>query len=285
MKKHILIAALLLAAVTGFSNIAPAQQPAPQSTEVQLTPDLELVTASIAHELWQKPESERAVIFDPAGRHQLREPGFAYPGFIVARIDYSDYGLLQEDRTAIMARGAMQFQDEYQRAASVAFMAKYRVSDDGEITILDSLAEPYSPPNPRVGVIFVDRETVKNAGQGIYDSWEKLFTFAVNNAVGRGETSKRPNYYYVFVFCLDRIAPDAKLDVIASRKQDEKRPTKSIADTDYLDYQGYRVGVAGGKMTLESSKNVFYINIYYTPGSDVPQDKRAKKLVGQFGNK
>lgn len=281
MKKSIFFAALLSASVLIFPLTAQAQQQ--QVTEVP--PDLELATAAIAHELWHGPESERAVIFDPAGRHELREPGFAYQGFTAGRIDYLKYAAAPQDPTAVEAMGAIQFKDSYQRSASVAFKAVYRLSDEGEITLLESLAEPYSPPNPRVGVIYVPRDTVEDAGAGIYDSWEKLFTFAVNNAVGRGASSKRPKRYYVFVFCLDRIAPDAKLDVIVSRKQSEKRPTKSIANTDYLDYQGYRVGVAGGKMTLESSKNIFYLNVYYTPGSDVPQEKRVRKLVGQFGNK
>jgi hypothetical protein len=182
--------------------------------------------------------------------------------------------------------GLFNLSDDYGRFAALRFTADYKVMWR-DIMINSSAAVTVSPPMLPVQVYLVPAELVEgSANAEVFDSWTSLYRFAVENAYKAGQEPET-RLWYVFSFMMSKLPPDADVDVIVSTKRSSNRSSQNDAAVrqEVLDYAGWRVHAFMTRFKPCSTRGRFYINYYYTPGADVPDDLRERNLVAQFDSK
>lgn len=177
--------------------------------------------------------------------------------------------------------GMLQFKDAFDRSCSVAFKSGYKAN--GDVAEIKSMkAGLVAPEQPRVKIFWVPADVVKGADKAVFAKWDSLYEFVSKNDKTTKMATKA--LMYGFVFCMDRIAPDAKFDVIVSLRKREKSASKNIAKTQYANYNGWRVGIVAGTVKLGSLRTKFFLNAVYTPGTPTPDDDRDKEIILNFAS-
>ncbi|MGE4290869.1 MAG: hypothetical protein AB7E32_01550 [Desulfovibrio sp.] len=244
-----------------------------------IPPDVELVTASLVYEMQHGDPAGRVVSFGPENQNMLREENFSYTGFNLANIRFTGAEQLSDAPLRRMIAAVAQFNDSHNRAALAYLQAEYLV-EKNELKIERSWVRPFAPTDPRLEVVVVPLSAVDAAGGGIYDSWESLYTFATQNKVSE-EAAKSRDWYVLYVFCMDRIAPDADFYAVVGKKSRDTDKAKSLAKPVDLDYDGYRVSVIKARFRIGNAARRFYVNVQYRPGLSEDRDSRTR-CIGKF---
>ena len=85
--------------------------------------------------------------------------------------------------------------------------------------------------------------------------------------------------YAVFIFLLDRISPSAKLEVNVST--DKTSVYGYNKATQYLDFNGWRVGILTGQFSLSDQAEPLYVKAVFMPGKEVGKIKQSR-LIGRY---
>lgn len=248
----------------------------------QLPFDVEYALAVAAAEIMHQPPAAEDAAVDPAAASELQADEFSFAGFEAAGATLESYGPGSGGENSRTLDAVIQFSDKYNRGALTYVSLDYRADEQG-FRMLGASSRPVAPCEPRVFVYFVPSSAVREAGTQIYGSWESLYDFVLANAVRAGSSPDR-GQYNGFIFCMDRVAPDADFYPIVSRKEREKNKRKSIAKSEVLDYDGWKVALVAGKLQLENPGKRFYVNVFYQPGADAPEDYRETRRVAQFAS-
>lgn len=241
--------------------------------------DVELVAAALVYEMQHGDSSGRVVSFGPQDQNVLREKGFSYAGFNLSNIRFTQAEQLSESPLRRLVAGIAQFNDSHNRAALAYLQAEYLV-EESELKIERSWVRPFAPTDPRLEVAVVPLSVVDAAGGGIYDSWESLYTFATQNKVSQ-DAGKSRDWYVIYVFCMDRIAPDADFYAVVGKKSRDTDKGKSLAKPVDLNYNGYRVSVIKARFRLGNAARRFYLNVQYRPGLSEGRDI-GTRCIGTF---
>jgi hypothetical protein len=221
----------------------------------------------------------RVVSFGSQEQNLLREDNFAYSDFAVGNIRFTEAGQLSESPLRRMIAGIVQFDGSHERGALAYVRAEYLLEENG-LVIERSWARPFAPTDPRLDVVVVPLSAVKAAGDGIYSSWDSLYEFAAQNRVS-AEDSKSRDWYVIYLFCLDRLAPDADFYAVVGKTSRESSKDKSLAKPVDLNYDGFRVAVVKAKFRLGSTARRFYLNVQYRPGRASAAEK-STRCIGTY---
>ena len=258
--------ALVLTAVTAFSFN--------QKTE-EAPPDAIYAVAVAADEIMNDGAGQLAQLSDQA-RQALRADTFDYRGFGPGVVNLQSYDVGSNGDNSRLLYTRVQFTDTYRRASHTRIYLDYTMGNN-QITVTRAGMKVVEPETPRVAVFFVPTALVKAAGQSIYQDWNSLFSFALDNAVQPGQDSERAQHYG-FIFCLDRLASDAKFYPVVSRRSSETNTRNAIAKTANLNFDGWQVGVIAGRLELGSARK-FYVNVMYKPGSFAEGGDDTRKVA------
>lgn len=264
--------------------------------------DIRMVTAAIVQKLRQDQTGIPRVSFDPGGIHYTPETTFNYNGFSVSEINITEHWANDTGRRTFDCRvaGVMLFSDALGRRAMVSYSADYELFRD-RILIKNSAVRPVPPVFPNTRAFIIEGSKL----QAIVEKWpgfEEFFTGVVSNAYNMTPTAEERRerkmleemslferlrrgtgierqVNFMVIFVMDRLTPDAEIDVIVSRNPGERA---SLAKPVYRDFDGWRVAVFGGNFAVDH--DVFYAQVQYMPAPGVLPEGNDRVLVGLFSS-
>jgi len=184
--------------------------------------------------------------------------------------------------------GKINFEGPLGRRTSALFLSRFRTAKN-EIIIKEARVEPLYSTKPEPVMFIVPAASLPKSANRCPDSYMALFQFAGKKAVLptskeviSEETDKKVEYT-AFVFLLDRISPSAKLEVKVSDSADKTSVYGYKQATQYLDFNGWRVGILTGKFSLSNrdQENPLCIKAVFIPGKEVGKI-RPPRLIGRY---
>ncbi|NNL65122.1 MAG: hypothetical protein HKP30_02660, partial [Myxococcales bacterium] len=215
---------------------------------------------------------------------RIPEERFRYAGFTLRTIAVDGHHALETDPDERWVSAVLRFRDAIGRQASAAVRAGYRMQ--GERIVIDwAFIAPLAAPAPRIDFFYVPASRFPDPILRKRTSHAKLWDEVVKRSLRLARPDEWPvgeQDYLVFAFVMDRLAPDARLELRVSSK------ARGVAGDDgaskILNFDGWFAGISGGRFDLQGAAQP-YFKVLYTPGSDVPKKKRKRKTIGLFSNR
>jgi len=251
-----------------------------QQTE-EVPDDVALAIAVAGSEIMHRPTDPQLATVNPLASKALNADPFKYERFGISTSVLQNIKQGAEGPNSRQLAAVIQLADPVTRRAALSAVSLNYKASGSNFEMTAARLRAVEPPDPRILLYFVPTVKIQDAGQAIFDDWNTLFTFVTQNAVPVGQKTERSKHYG-FVFCMDRLSPDARLYPIVSRKKNEKSMSKAIAKWNTIDYNGWKVSIVAGRMQLGNAGKRFYMNIFYKPGSYAPERVRKTKRIGRF---
>jgi hypothetical protein len=163
----------------------------------------------------------------------------------------------------------------------LAFEADYRKSPEGSIVIHAAAVRPAAVPFPVTLIQFIPKDQV--AGTLLASkSFKKLFEHVRNHSVTNHynpKTIRSKKEYYVFAFVMDRLEPDAKINLVFGDRLEGSNGAIKNAVTFQDD--GWHVAYAPATFAADGDPPVFF-KALYTPGGSIPALQRKTVIAGVF---
>lgn len=179
------------------------------------------------------------------------------------------------------AGGVLLHRDQFGRYISTKYTANFRAAPDGSIVVYRTAVESIDPPVPKIFFYIVPAGKVTPALLKTRPVIT-LLDYVANSAVSRIKTSKGDRGekdYYVFAFFMDRLAEDAKVELLISNQPSgftgHGRDTRTFQDN------GWHLAYTPCRFALDGTPEIFF-KVLYTPGSRIQPDKRKQTLVAAF---
>lgn len=269
-------------------------------SEGEVSGDIRLVVAAIIEKMRKKTNPFQNVHFEKTGKHIIEEPDFDFQGFAVQSIVIQDHQVTELDKNAYRCRldGYISFIDSVNRKTVNFFRTEYRMTQDG-ININKSATFTVNPYFPSTQAFIIEKDHLVHAldsAQGFPEFYSQVVTNAHKMIPTQEEIRQRKEIEemsfferlrnaprierqdnVMVIFVMDRITPDAEIDVVVSRRLHDRR---SVVTPRYLDYDGWQVAAFGGSFAID--RDVFYTKVYYKPSPGVFPEGMDQVLVGLY---
>lgn len=305
----------LIWVASGCKTLQKLQEPKPEfsSEPFELNPpnisslaykdlpqDIRLVTAAVIKKMRQEPGEIPGVEFESPDSHYSLDKDFDYQGFSVTNIKIINHWAKEagNGRYNCKLHGVIAFGDVLGRRALVDYIVYYRLRGKKQV-IVKSQVMPIAPAFPHTQAFFVQAQKLKEIMAGEYDFTE-FYARVVNNAYSMTPTSEEikekqelaeMNFFerlknssglkrkdnFMVIFVMDRLTPDAELDVVVSR---HVNGMQSLTQPVYMNFSGWRTAVFGGNFALDKDK--FYTKVFYKPEQGVLPEGKEQVLIGLF---
>ncbi len=264
--------------------------------------DIRMVTAAMVQKLRKDQKGIPRVSFDSGGNHYTPETRFDYRGFSVSDISINEQWARDTGRKSFDCRvaGVMLFSDQLGRRAMVSYTADYELFRN-RIIIRNSAVRPVPPIFPTTRAFIIEGSEFKEiVGErpdfyGFYTGVvskahsmtptleerrerEELQKMSLFDRIKRGTRIERQENFMV-IFVMDRLTPDAELEVVVTRNPNDRA---SLAKPVYSDFDGWRVAIVAGKFAIDH--DVFCAKAYYKPSPGVLPDNSEQVMVGLFSS-
>jgi len=249
-----------------------------------ITPDALAVTGAVAQLL--RGRSEPAAVAPVVVSGALAEPvtghSFLYDPFDIAAVSIGNYGPVAGGGGKINLTGMLHYNDAWGRRATASFGADYAVA--GQALVVENLdARPLHLPLPEVELFFVPAaQAPVDVVRALPRTFDPFYAFAHEYAVAFDPpwgVPSAPAEYYILAFFMERISPDARVEMVIGGGDDS---LDGDASGEMLfDDLGFPVLAARVRLTLNTEPETL-IKIIHTPGSDVIAEHRQPALVGLF---
>lgn len=266
----------------------------------ELPGHIRLVTAAIVEKMRKEPTLLKNVNFSQTGKHFITESGFDYEAFSVASVVVQDFQARKVSGNDYFCflEGYLTLDDPFTRRAVNYFKAEYRLNARG-IEITSSIVLPTPPVFPHVQAYILSSQEFAIALKSAHDFhafYVEVLTRAQSMTPNQEEIRQREELaemtffqrirnapirerddHVMIVFVMDRLTPEAELDVVVTRTLHERN---SMVKPSYFNYDGWRVAMFGGNFALD--RDVFNTKVYYKPNSAILPDNKDQVLVGLF---
>ncbi len=226
-------------------------------------------------------EVAEALSVDGAGAIEP-EPRFRYTDFAVPQVRIVSLDALEGGSPGQRLAFRLHLQDQMGRRTAIAVRADYRVAGD-RVAVEDAAWAPLFSQFPRAEMLVVPAVAVKDGIEAASNSYRDLFLLVQKHALPMKDPGAVPRGvrdHVIFVFLKDRIAPDAKFEVLISKGRAWTTGYKWA--TRYRVYDdGWMVAMLPGRFD-PSSASAFWVKAVYTPGSQAPENQRGKRVIGLF---
>ncbi|MFP4169059.1 MAG: peptidoglycan-binding domain-containing protein [Desulfonatronovibrionaceae bacterium] len=265
-----------------------------------LPADINLVTAAVIKKMRRESGSIRGVKFASSQSFSTLDSDFDYQGLAVTKITLVDHWARPAGNGAFKAklRGVLEFSDTLGRRALMDYLVHYEFTRKN-VVIDKARVLPVAPIFPNAQAFFIPADKLKRIASGPTD-FATFYTRVVEGALAltpsaeeiqNRQAQKQKGFWgrlahssgkereniYMVIFVMDRLTPDAKLDVVVTEQLYDKNTLIKAA---YMDFSGWRAAVFGGKFALDLDK--FYTKVHYKPAKGVLPQGKDKVLIGLF---
>lgn len=226
-----------------------------------------------------RPADIWPVVIAPPAAAGLRDPEFLYSGFSLADVAVIDTRMSERLPGGIALRALLTFVDGAGRRARTLLGVHYTISER-DVEIAEANVLPVAPARPEARLFIVPAEAFPGPVlDTVSDPLELLRQVSAKAVTGpaAGRVTRAPGDYTVFAFFLDRLPPDAEVQLRVSDVEDGigGDPGNSVG----LYYQGWRVAVLRARFAIDAGLELF-LKAVYRPGSGVPAEDRKPRLAG-----
>jgi hypothetical protein len=269
-----------------FRDATPASLAVPAAATVEvadLPPDAQAVLRAIVLRLHGHDAASVDAAAKVSGSRLVSpEPDFAYEGFAVRRVKLIEHAPASKAGDEGKLLALLRFDDAAGRTAAVSVAALYRKDAQG-ISLTEASYRPLYAAQPRVELLIVPAQAIKDSLADAAGSYEKLRALAEREAVAmRDPATADPaaRDYVAIVFLRDRIGPGARL---AMRLSDQRRGVRGFEDeTRYLAFEpGWGAALTPGTFALAPDKS-FWIKVVYDPKGTVPGAGEGERVIGLY---
>jgi len=224
------------------------------------------------------------VRFSDAALKTLREPHFRFEGFSLSA---AGGRRLPAASVAPAMRGfdaVLKFTDILGRRTAVALRAEYDLSNGGlQVGRADVMS--IVPERPTVRFLFVPAADLPSSSVTSHPKDTDFLRLAMSKAVagpGRPVAPTGPTDFYVFAFFLNRLPPDANVEMRVSAKPDGIGGT--LGNSVELSFHGWKTAVLRATFALDDTNPLYFKAIYRISGdiSGTPVDSR---MAGVHANR
>jgi len=270
-------------AQTGMRDIWPlGEKKAPVIAEgIAQMPDdaAQVVTATAAVMLGLTPPSGVTV----TDRAMLRIQGGSDVGaaFRVSNARLLTYRTSPDGNNGEMT-SSIDFVDGLGRRGTWQVTARYQKSASA-IQVVDAVVEPVYDVESESVLFIVPAKAFPFTPANCPDSFVRLYQAAGERAISPHDAGNMgvEDDWVMIVFFMDRISPSAKMELSLSNEAAGMGGYSQ--DSRYLDYNGWRVGLAAGRFTImdNDAQDDLYLKAIYTPGEEAGF-LRMSRLVGSY---
>jgi peptidoglycan hydrolase-like protein with peptidoglycan-binding domain len=206
------------------------------------------------------------------------DPAIRNGAFKLASSVITGYKKPGADQSRRTSSGVLLHQDRIGRHISTRFTVDYRLDPDGSMLVTGTTLAAIYAPIPRISIYIVHADRVSD------DLLEtrraaRLLQYVASHSVPRYQYRKidrAAGDYYVFAFFMDRMAEDAKIDLLISDQAVGMSGDGSNTRT--FQEKGWHVAYTPARLALDGTPEVFF-KVLYTPGRNA-DTTRHKKTVG-----
>ena len=280
-------------------------QPLPRVAlqEKDLPDDAKLVIGAIVSRMALQTSLPSAVVFDPAGSHQIFDANFDYAGFGMKGFDLIKYDAIPNKKKSALVEmtGVVHLKDPLDRLTSVTIITSYEVTK-GKVRILESSTQPIQPAFPRILCFFVPETAIKSAPKGSLTSFLDWYAFAAAKSVNmtpsqadRDERAKwesksffekasgsgaKKQRYVILAFAMNRVLEPGSLTMGFCDSPDGALKNQDKAT--FLNYGGWRIGTMGAEFAIDDFGKEYFVQVRYTPDTQGSAGPPYPVLVGLF---
>ncbi len=258
------------------------------------------VTEALARKITGHPETYAHVSFAhaqaaPQTAEWIQSQDFQVQEIVLSSPGRDEASALPDHYTLELI---MTFGDRLQRSASLMIRAEYQAAPQGLVVTSSRVLEldPYFPET--LAFLVKDRifENMARADSSFTDFYETVVSSAVSltpsdedrrTRLGLDSMSvyerlamlphERRRDYRVVIFVMDRLSPDAQLEIIASGSP---LGHNWINHVSYHDFDGWRTG--SFSLTFALDWDIYYISALYSPGRLYFSETGEKIRTGLF---
>jgi hypothetical protein len=222
------------------------------------------------------------VIVDESAARALKEPGFRYQGFDLSAIAVTRYQRAMSGNFHLSA--ILTFLDGGGRRASVSVVLSFLITEE-TIQIVTAELAPLAPPEIRVRMAIVPTQSAPELSSETKLDLDPVAIMiqSVENEVTPKTEGSIPQLFDIIGFFLDRIPPDAEVQIRLGEQPDS---TTGYAAGRTLDLNGWRVVRLREAFALNGPTE-FFIKAVYQPGGPVPgfdRNPQVLQVVSSHGN-
>ncbi|MBT3397081.1 MAG: hypothetical protein HN423_07870, partial [Alphaproteobacteria bacterium] len=207
------------------------------------------------------------VAFDDDAAQALKEPDFRYQGFDLSAVAVTWY---QRAFSGAMDLAAvLTFVDGDGRRGVVSAVLSFMITGEG-IQVITADLVLIAPPTNRVRIVIAPAGVSPNA------NFSGLLNAAAENEVTPATADPFPQDFEIQGFFLDRMPPDAQVEI---RLGTDGTSTAGFGVGAVTDFDGWRVARMVGAFALNGPSE-FFIKTLVQPGGPVPGFDRDPVLAG-----
>ena len=212
------------------------------------------------------PSLHWPVRFSETAQKVLREPHFRFQDFDLSTVGVRRTAAPPARPDLRSLEAALGFADAFDRKTDVALRAEYFLSENGiEVTRADVMS--IVPPEPRVRILFVPVADISETDLQNGPIETDMLQLALDRSLDRTGISTvpaGPADYYVFAFFLDRLPPDAAVELRVSSVADGIAGARG--NSVEINRHGWKAAVQRATFEIGGGADLYFKAIYQISG-------------------
>jgi peptidoglycan hydrolase-like protein with peptidoglycan-binding domain len=208
------------------------------------------------------------------------DPAIHNGGFKLVSSVITGYKKSEADQSRRTAGGGLLHQDRIGRQISTLFTVDYRLVADGSMVVIGTTLERIYEPIPKISIYIVHADRVS---ENLLETRRaaRLLQYVASHSVSRYQYRKIDRVagnYYVFAFFMNRMAEDARIDLLISDQAVGMSGDGSNTRT--FQENGWHVAYTPARLALDGTPEVFF-KVLYTPGRNA-DPTRHRQTIGSI---
>ena len=218
-----------------------------------------------------EPDITAPVLFETASAVPPPDLMIRNNNFSLSRIVITGYDVPKDAKKQRFITGLVVHRDPLGRIISTVFWTNYTLASNGKMVVHETVAQKIDSLYPEVSLYFLPAEKfphriIKS------NNYTDLLKYVVDSSVSFDNHTKidrSERQYYAFAFFMERLAEDAKIDLLVSDRA-VKRGKALVVGKD-----GWYAVYVPVRFAIDRDREVLFRAVY-TPGRDTSPDQRKE---------
>lgn len=223
------------------------------------------------------PDITAPVLFETANAAPPPDLMIRNNNFSLSRIVITSYDIPKDSKKQRFITGLVVHSDPLGRIISTGFWTNYTLASRGKMVINQTVVQKTDSLYPEVSLYFLP---VEKFPQKLIkkNNYKDLLKYVVDNSVSFDDHTKidrSKREYYAFAFFMERLAEDAKIDLLVNDKAVKRGKVHTVGK------DGWYAVYVPVRFAIDRDREVLFKAVY-TPGRGTPPDQRTKRIVCVF---